>query len=75
MREIVKLKSFDNTKKLYEDRKVYVENIFSKVDVSYLVGIYLYDEYNMNNLEKSLEDLGNYHQVSIREAILNLPRH
>ena len=60
MREIVKLKSFDNTKKLYEDRKVYVENIFSKVDVSYLVGIYLYDEYNMNNLEKSLEDLGTY---------------
>lgn len=27
------------------------------------------------NHKKSLEDLGNYHQLSIREAILNLPRH
>lgn len=27
------------------------------------------------NHKKSLEDLGNYHQISIRDAISNLPRH
>ena len=27
------------------------------------------------NHQKSLKDLGNYHQVTIQEAILNLPRH
>ena len=61
MGELKKLKSFDNTKKKYEDRKKHVEDVLASVELDeILTRAVCGDDYTLGKIEKSLEDLGTY---------------
>ena len=61
MGELKKLKSFDNTKKKYEDRKKHVEDVLDSVELDgILAQAVCGDDYTLGKIEKSLEDLGTY---------------
>lgn len=61
MGELKKLKSFDNKKKKYEDRKKHVEDVLAGVELDeILTQAVCGDDYTLGKIEKSLEDLGTY---------------
>ena len=61
MGELKKLKSFDNKKKKYEDRKKHVEDVLDSVELDdILAQAVCGDDYTLGKIEKSLEDLGTY---------------
>ena len=61
MGELKKLKSFDNTKKKYEDRKKHVEDVLAGVELDeILTQAVCGDDYTLGKIEKILEDLGTY---------------
>ena len=61
MGELKKLKSFDNTKKKYEDRKKHVEGVLDSVELDEILAQAVCgDDYTLGKIEKSLEDLGTY---------------
>ena len=61
MGELKKLKSFDNTKKKYEDRKKHVEDVLDSVELDEILAQAVCgDDYTLGKIEKSLEDLGTY---------------
>ena len=61
MGELKKLKSFDNTKKKYEDRKKHVEDVLAGVELDEILAQTVCgDDYTLGKIEKSLEDLGTY---------------
>ena len=61
MGELKKLKSFDNKKKKYEDRKKHVEDVLDSVELDEILAQAVCgDDYTLGKIEKSLEDLGTY---------------
>ena len=61
MGELKKLKSFDNKKKKYEDRKKHVEDVLDTVELDEILAQAVCgDDYTLGKIEKSLEDLGTY---------------
>ena len=61
MGELKKLKSFDNKKMKYEDRKKHVEDVLAGVELDeILTQAVCGDDYTLGKIEKSLEDLGTY---------------
>ena len=61
MGELKKLKSFDNKKKKYEDRKKHVEDVLDSVELDEILAQAVCgDNYTLGKIEKSLEDLGTY---------------
>lgn len=60
MGEIDKLKSFDSSKKLYEDRKEHVEKVLETIDVNNIVKSSIDNTYRMYKIEDRIEKLGTY---------------
>lgn len=60
MGEINKLKSFDNTRKNYQERKEHVNNVLSSVDIDYLFRSSLPYDHKVSQIENRLDKLGTY---------------